>query len=142
MGANLLSVRVLGDGSAEANEGGPQRLELPRLVAPGRAHLAIVPEQVRVTENQSTMKNVVEGQLVRSQYRGGEYRLQVRLGDFNTGQVVEARSKDAPHNDHVFIHLPAEAIHVIRESPVGAAMTPVTQPVANAELTKLQEEIV
>lgn len=142
MGANLLSARVFGDGSGEVNDGGPRRLELPCAVAQGAAHLAIAPEQVRVTENHSSMRNVLEGWLVRSQYRGGEYRLQVRIGNLKTGQIVEARSKNAPRGDHVFIHLPAEAIHVIRESPVAAAVSLATEPVADAELTKVQEEIV
>jgi len=138
MGANVLSARVLGDGSAELSDGSRARLTLSCRGRLGAAHLAIVPEQVRVTKDSSVMNNILQGQLVRSQYRGGEYRLQVRIGNPQIGQIVEARSKHAPLGHSLFIHLPAEAIHVLQEPALGASV----MPGANIELTKLQEEIV
>jgi len=143
MGANLLSARVLGDGSVELDNGGPARLELPRPAAPGPAHLAIVPEQTRVLENGSGMRNILPGQLIRSQYRGGEYRLRVRVGDSQGSQIVEARAKSAPPEDRLFIHFPAEAIHVIQDAPPSESLAPINRPIASSiELTKFQEEIV
>jgi ABC-type Fe3+/spermidine/putrescine transport system ATPase subunit len=138
MGANVLSVRAR---SAKLNDGNAQRLELPRLAAEGPAHVVIVPEQVRLVDNQSGMKNVLQGHLVRCQYLGGEYRLRVRVGDPQTGQIIEARSKDSPREETLFIQLPVEALHVIEEAPRAEAKTAVTQPVGNVELTILQEKI-
>lgn len=143
MGANLLSAQVLGDGSVALGHGGPARLDLRYPAAPGPAHLAIVPEQTRVLENASGMRNILPGQLIRSQYRGGEYRLRVRIGDTQAGQIVEARAKSATPEDHLFIHLPAEAIHVIQDTPPSESLAPIDRPIASSiELTKLQEEIV
>ncbi len=51
MGANVLTVRSLGNGGAELTDAGAQRLNIARTIHPGPAHLAIVPEQVRITEN-------------------------------------------------------------------------------------------
>jgi hypothetical protein len=77
--------------------------------------------------------------LTSAQYRGGEYRLQLRIGGPMTGQTIEARSKTAPRRDVVFIYLPPETIQVLPKSPPKA--------VASAEAlsrtdgtTKLQEE--
>jgi ABC-type Fe3+/spermidine/putrescine transport system ATPase subunit len=142
MGANLLSARVFGDGGVELDHGGPARLEIPGPGAPGPAHLAIVPEQTRVIEDCSGMRNILPGQLIRSQYRGGEYRLRVRVGDTQAGQIVEARAKNSPPEDRLFIHLPAEAIHVIQDTPPSESSAPIDEPIANVQLTKLQEEIV
>ena len=141
MGANVLSVRVLDDGRAELSDDGRWRLELPCPVRQGAAYLAIVPEQIRIAENRFGMKNVLQGNLVRTQYRGGEYRLHVRIGDPPTGQIIEARSKDDPRRDSLLIHLPVEAIHVIQESPLAVSLTAVNEPIANTELTKLRQEI-
>jgi ABC-type Fe3+/spermidine/putrescine transport system ATPase subunit len=141
MGANVLSVRARGDGSAELNGDSAQRLELPRAAREGSAHVVIVPEQVRVTENQSGTKNNLRGQLVRCQYRGGEYRLRVRVGNPQTGQMVDARSKDAPRDESLFIQLPVEALHVIEEAPRPETTTAINQSIGNIELTKLQENI-
>jgi hypothetical protein len=59
--------------------------------------------------------NVLPGQLLRSQYSGGEYRLSVRIGDPQAGPIVQARSAQSPSGKAVFIHLPVEAIHVFQE---------------------------
>ena len=117
MGANVLTVRSLGNGGAELTDPGAQRLNIARTIHPGPAHLAIVPEQVRITENSSDTKNVLRGQLVRCQYCGGEYRLRVQIGD----QTIEARSKAAPRDESLFVQLPAEALHVIEEAQRGEA---------------------
>jgi putative spermidine/putrescine transport system ATP-binding protein len=140
MGANVLSVRVRGDGSAELNDDSHQRLELPRPAREGSAHVVIVPEQVRLAQNRSGTKNVVPARLMRCQYRGGEYRLRVRIGDVHVGQVVEARSKDAPREEDLFVQLPVEVLHVIEEAPLIDAKTAVHQPVGDVALTKLLEE--
>lgn len=140
MGANLLAACVCGDGSVQLKNGGKWRLELPRPIAQGEIHLAIVPEQVRVIDDGSKMKNVLPGRLLRSQYRGGQYRLQVRFGDPQTGQIVEARSNYAPTAEAVYLYLPPEAIHIIQESPVAPTTPSAAEPLVELEMTKLQEE--
>lgn len=140
MGANLLSARVLGDGSVELDNVAAMRLRLPRCADPGPVHLAIVPEQTRVVENRAGLNNVLLGQLIRSQYRGGEYRLKVRMGNSHAGQIVEARSQDAPREDSLLIHLPEEAIHVIHDSTPTESLAPINHPIASIDLTKLREE--
>lgn len=141
MGANLLSVRVLGDGSAALEEGSSGRLTFSVPLRPGEAQIAIVPEQVRVAEYLEGMPNVVAGRLVRSQYRGGEYRLLVRLGNPASGQIVEARSKHAPRDRALFIHLPVEAIHILQPTSDGAASTSLEAPRAVGEWSKFREEL-
>jgi len=138
MGANVLSARVRSDGAAEVSDGGPQ-LELPRAAVEGPAHLAIVPEQVRITGNNFAAKNILRGQLIKSQYRGGEYRVQVKIGGAVTGQTIEARSKQAPREDVVFIHIPVEAIHVIQKSPLAAPLSTGIQQIAASQSIELQE---
>jgi ABC-type Fe3+/spermidine/putrescine transport system ATPase subunit len=140
MGANVLSIRASGDGSAELNDGSAQRIELPRLAREGPAHIAIVPEQVRLTDDQSGLKNVLRGHLTRCQYRGGEYRLRIRVGDSQSGQMVEVRAKDAPREESLLIQLPVDSIHVIEEPPMADTKTAVSQSVGNVELTKLEEK--
>jgi putative spermidine/putrescine transport system ATP-binding protein len=141
MGANVLAIRARNDGSAELMNDSDQRLELPRPLRDGAAYLVVVPEQVRLAENQSGTKNVLQGHLIRCQYRGGEYRLKVRVGDLQTGQTIEARSKDAPRDENLLIQLPVEALHVIEETPRTDAETAVNQPIRNVELAKLREKI-
>jgi ABC-type Fe3+/spermidine/putrescine transport system ATPase subunit len=141
MGANVLSVRARGDGSAELNDDSHQPLELPRPAREGAAHLVIVPEQVRLAQNRSGMKNVLRGRLIRCQYRGGEYRLRVRIGDAHVGHVVEARSKDAPREEDLFVQLPVEALYIIEEVPLIDEKSVVCQPIGDVELTKLEEKI-
>ena len=90
---------------------------------------------------ESGIKNVLRGRLVRCQYRGGEYRLRVRVGNPQTGQMVDARSKDAPRDENLFIQLPVESLHVIEEAPRAETTTGINQSIGNIELTKLQENI-
>ena len=142
MGANLLSACVFGDGSIHLKNDSKSRLEIPGPIAHGDVHLAIVSEQVRVIDDGSKMKNVLPGQLLRSQYRGGQYRLQVRIGDPHSGQIIEARSNYAPTAEAVYLYLPPEAIHIIQESPAAPTTPPATEPAVELEMTKLQEEIV
>ena len=141
MGANVISVRARSDGSAQLNDDSAQRLELPRVAGEGLAHIVIVPEQIRVTDVQSGSKNVLRGQVLRCQYRGGEYRIRVRIGDPQTGQIVDARSKDAPREETLFIQFPIDAIHVIEEASRADPKTAINQTLGNIELTKLQETL-
>jgi ABC-type Fe3+/spermidine/putrescine transport system ATPase subunit len=141
MGANLLSAGVLADGSVVLDDGVDLRLRIGRSTDPGRIYLAVVPEQTRVVENRDGLENVLPGQLLRSQYRGGEYRLKIRIGATD-GQIVEARSKSAPREDRLFIHLPADAIHIIHDTPPSKSLAPLDQPIGSIPLTKLQEESV
>jgi ABC-type Fe3+/spermidine/putrescine transport system ATPase subunit len=141
MGVNVVPIQLLSDGQAQLNDGEPLRLELSCRASEGPAHLAIVPERTQVTENHVGLENVLKGRLVRIQYRGGEYRLLIRIGDPNTGPIVEARSTDSPASEAVFIHLPANAIHVIREPAFTATTPPVEQPSANREFTVFKEEV-
>jgi hypothetical protein len=87
------------------------------------------------------MKNVLRGRLIRCQYRGGEYRLRVRIGDAHVGHVVEARSKDAPREEDLFVQLPVEALYIIEEVPLIDEKSVVCQPIGDVELTKLEEKI-
>ncbi len=118
MGANLLSAQIRrrrapssDDSSAllcSSNVRGlkdwstwpscPNRLEVSRILAP-------------------VARNVFPAHLLRTQYRGGEYRLQVRIGNRGLGPIIEVRSKTACWKTQIFVHLPAEAIHIIQESP-------------------------
>jgi ABC-type Fe3+/spermidine/putrescine transport system ATPase subunit len=140
MGVNLLNARILSDGSAELNDGARSRLKLQRTVGEGLAQLAIVPEKTLVVDDRSEMINVVPANLLRTQYRGGEYRLHVKIGEHESAQVIEARSKFNPRGDSLSIHLPVEALHVIQDSPVGAPPIAANQFVTNRNSTELQEE--
>jgi ABC-type Fe3+/spermidine/putrescine transport system ATPase subunit len=141
MGINLLSARLPGDGGVNLDNVAAVRLRLPRSADQGPVHLAIVPEQTRVVENHAGLNIVLPGKLIRSQYRGGEYRIKVRLGNPHAGQIVEARSKDAPREDRLFIHLPEEAIHVIHGSAPTESLAPINRPSSGINLNKLREEI-
>jgi putative spermidine/putrescine transport system ATP-binding protein len=141
MGTNLLAARVTGD-AVELDDSAGASLRLLRPATPGAIQLTIVPEQTRVVEQRSDLTNVLPGGLLRTQYRGGEYRLQVRLGDPQVGQIVEARSKSAPRGDTILIHLPEDAIHIIADSPAHASAAAIDHSVPNILLTKLQEETV
>ena len=139
MGSNMISAQVLSDGSATINEsGGRVTLSLPAI--PGPAYLAIVPEQVGLIEDPLGMKNVVRAHLIKTQYRGGEYRLRVRIGGPVTGQTLEARSKFAPRQDIFFVHLPADAIHVIHKTPRDTSTTTSNPLTGNAGATNFQEQ--
>jgi putative spermidine/putrescine transport system ATP-binding protein len=141
MGVNLLSGQVCSDGSIELNDWTAARLETSDAPRPGAVHVVVVPEQTRILDDRTGLKNVVPGRLVLSQYRGGEYRLKISIGNTPTGQIIEARSKFAPGEGNVYVHLAAETIHVIPDSP-NKSPTPVAEPATNIALTKLQEDIV
>jgi putative spermidine/putrescine transport system ATP-binding protein len=141
MGVNLLTVRILNDGSAELNDDAHSRLKLPCAATEGPAQLSIVPEKTLVVDDPSGETNVVQAQLLRKLYRGGEYRLQVRIGEQKMAQVIEARAKVNPRADRLFVHLPTEAIHVLQEFPDGTPRRAESQLIPNRSLTKLQEEI-
>lgn len=135
MGANLIAAHVLGDNRIDIDDGAGT-LTLASPATPGPVHLAIVPEQVQITENQLG-ENTLRAHLISAQYCGGEYRLQLRIG---AGQTIEARSKIAPAHDVVFVRLPAETIHVIQKSPPAESVATADPLSRTAVTTKLQEE--
>ena len=135
MGANLIAAHVLGDNRIDIDDGAGT-LTLASPATPGPVHLAIVPEQVQITENQLG-ENTLRAHLISAQYCGGEYRLQLRIG---AGQTIEARSKIAPAHDVVFLRLPAETIHVIQKSPPAESVATADPLSRTAVTTKLQEE--
>lgn len=138
MGLNLLPIQILDDGQAQLN-GSQWRLEvLSGCQGPG--HIAIAPERTWITDGNRGMKNTILGDLVRTQYRGGEYRLQLRIEGPNGGGTIEARSKDVPKGESLFVHLPVEAIHVIQESALPKRALPVEQSSASQELCVFKEE--
>lgn len=141
MGVNTLSVITTGDGRAELRGSPTSRLELPRRVARGGAELAIVPERTRVGEHRSGTTNLLPAELLRAQYRGGEYRLRVRIGSPQSGQVIEARSRDKPAGRRLLVYLPREAIHILRESSVAGEPGELP-PIFGRPEEKFQEEIV
>ena len=140
MGLNVLPVRILSDGQASLN-GSQRGLKVPDSASEGPAYLVIVPEHTWITDNYVGGKNVVQARLVKTQYRGGEYRLQIRIGDPNAGSIIEARSKEAPQGESLYVHLPIEAIHVIQESAVAERALRGEQKSANQELCVFKEEI-
>jgi ABC-type Fe3+/spermidine/putrescine transport system ATPase subunit len=113
MGVNLLSVVVDGDGRAALRNNPYGSIDIRPAAAQGAAEIAIVPERTRVVDHRSVSNNVFEAELLRSQYRGGEYRLQVRLGSRESGQTIEARAQEQPRGQRVFVHLPVDALHMI-----------------------------
>jgi len=135
MGANLIAAHVLGDNRIDIDDGAGT-LTLASPATPGPVHLAIVPEQVQITENQLG-ENTLRAHLISAQYCGGEYRLQLRIG---AGQTIEARSKIAPAHHVVFVRLPAETIHVIQKSPPAESVATADPLSRTAVTTKLQEE--
>jgi ABC-type Fe3+/spermidine/putrescine transport system ATPase subunit len=139
MGVNLLSVETNGSGTAKLSGGGTASLALPRKLPEGSRYVAIVPERVRVAEAMG--ENVFEGRLMRSQYCGGEYRLRIRIGDRQTGQIVELLSKQLPRNEKVHVQIPVESLHIVEDAPETDTKTTAPQVIANAELIKFQERI-
>jgi ABC-type Fe3+/spermidine/putrescine transport system ATPase subunit len=141
MGVNVLSVETNGSGTANLSGGSAESLELPRALPEGSRYVAIVPERVRLSSAHATGENVFEGQLVRSQYCGGEYRLRIRIGDRETGQTVELLSKQLPLDEKVHVQIPVESLHVVEDAPRTDLKTAASEPIANAELIKFQERI-
>jgi hypothetical protein len=128
---------LLNGGTAEIKSSPPRRLELPYSTREGSAYLAIVSEKTHITDNRVGRTNVLQAQVLGVQYRGGEYRLRVRIGDSETGQILEARSNEYPRGDWLFLHLPSEALHVIQ---LGTAPAP-KRSVTNMDPRNLQEEM-
>jgi ABC-type Fe3+/spermidine/putrescine transport system ATPase subunit len=141
MGTNVLAVRVLKDGSAMLDNLAHSRLKLQGFAREGPAHLAIVPEQTRVTGNFTGAANVLSAYVVRARYRGGEYQIQLRLGNHDTAQIIEARSKEKPEEDRLLVQMPAEAIHVIQDVPVALSLNSATETVTRSQLFKVGEKI-
>ncbi len=141
MGANVLSVRLQGDGKAVLDNSGTQSLQLPRPVDTGSGYIAVIPEQVQLTTEASNTNNVLRGRLLQCQYRGGEYRLRIKIGGPEAGQIIEARSKHAPRQQELSIRLPPEALHVIENPPRPGTKNLAHQRMGSAKLTKLQETI-
>jgi ABC-type Fe3+/spermidine/putrescine transport system ATPase subunit len=140
MGVNVLLLESFTDGKA-CLHGGRERIELPCYGGEARSYVAIVPERTLVTLDPAGLKNVIQGQLLKTQYRGGEYRLRVRIGNAQDGQIIEARSKTPPRGETLYVHLPVEAIHIIPQSTGGAVWPQAAEPSANQVLTALKEEI-
>jgi ABC-type Fe3+/spermidine/putrescine transport system ATPase subunit len=141
MGTNVLSVHVLKDGSAVLRNNAHARLKLNSSACEGAAHLVIVPEQTRVTGNFTGATNVLSAHLVGIQYRGGEYRIRLRVGDHETAQIIEARSKEKPREDRLLVQMPAEAIHVIHDVPIVPLVRTATETVTRSRLIKVAEKI-
>jgi ABC-type Fe3+/spermidine/putrescine transport system ATPase subunit len=135
MGVNILPVEILGEREAQV-KGGQCRVELPCAVREGQGHIAIVPERTWMLENPNGKKNVLPGELVRTQYFGGEYRLSVRIGDSHVGPIIQARSHESPRSETIYVYLPIDAIHVFQET--ADAML---QPPTDRYLPSVQEEV-
>ncbi|HEY7316774.1 MAG TPA: ABC transporter ATP-binding protein [Candidatus Binatia bacterium] len=137
MGVNVLSLDALRD-TAGYSDGVSSQFQLPNVnMKPSR--IAIVPERTWMVSLPDGLTNVVRGRLVRSQYRGGEYRLLVRIGNRDDGGIIEARSKAAPTDEMLFVHLPVEAIHVIPEKSPTSAEEKTKQRWSNQDLTAFKE---
>jgi ABC-type Fe3+/spermidine/putrescine transport system ATPase subunit len=140
MGVNLLSLEALCQARAQLH-GAPSHFQLPNLVGVKPSRIAIVPERTWVVNLSAGLNNVIAGQLVKSQYRGGEYRLQLRVGTSGDGEIIEARSKAAPTGELLYVHLPVEAIHIIPQSHPVTTWAETMDPLVNPELTALKEKI-
>lgn len=139
MGVNVLSVEALGENRARLG-GGSDQLELPPYGGETPTHVAIVPERTSIIHDPAGLKNVIQGRLVKTQYRGGDYRLQVRIGGAPNGQIVEARSKTAPSGESVYLHLPVEGIHIIPQPRHATMPGQTNETAARQVLTTLKEE--
>jgi iron(III) transport system ATP-binding protein len=139
MGINLLSVVVDGEGHAALRNSPFCSIEIAAGAVKEAAEIAIVPERTRVVDPRSVSRNVLEAELLRSQYRGGEYRLQVRLGGAGSGQIIEARSQEQPRGEKVFVHLPIDSLHIIGSKARNVQTA--ARPVVDRLPENLQEEI-
>jgi spermidine/putrescine transport system ATP-binding protein len=140
MGVNVVSLEALCD-AREQLHGAQSHFQLPNLNGEKPSRIAIVAERTSVVQLSDGFSNVIPGQLVKSQYRGGEYRLHVKVGNLGDGEIIEARSRAAPTEELVYVHLPPEAIHVIPQSGPTPLRGKATEPLSNQELTPLKEEI-
>jgi ABC-type Fe3+/spermidine/putrescine transport system ATPase subunit len=140
MGVNVLSVDALGENRVRL-KGAPNELELPSDSGETPSHIAIVPERTAITDCAAGLKNALPGRLLKTQYRGGDYRLQVRIGGARDGQIVQARSETAPSRESLYVHLPVEAIHVIPQPRKVTEPWKLDEPATTRMLTALKEEI-
>jgi ABC-type Fe3+/spermidine/putrescine transport system ATPase subunit len=139
MGVNVLSVQAVGESRAQLS-GGNGQLDVPAHAGDELSLIAIVPERTAIVDDPAGMENVVAAHLLKTQYRGGDYRLQVRVGGTHDGQIIEARSKTAPVGESLYVHLPVEAIHIIPPSRKLAVPLELSEPAAPEVLTALKEE--
>jgi ABC-type Fe3+/spermidine/putrescine transport system ATPase subunit len=140
MGVNVLSVEVVAENKMQLR-GGHDQLELPAYAGETPSYIAIVPERTSITHDPAGLKNVIQGRLLKTQYRGGDYRLQVRIGGAHEGQIIEARSKIAPNGESLYVHLPVEAIHVIPQPREATVPGQINKTPATQVLSTLKEEI-
>ena len=109
MGVNLLSLEAVCHAQAQLHDA-PSHFQLANLNGEKPSRIAIVPERTWVVDPSAPLNNVIPGQLVKGQYRGGEYRIQVRIGNGRDGEIIEARSRAAPTGELLYVHVPVEAI--------------------------------
>ena len=105
MGVNLLSLEAVCHAQAQLHDA-PSHFQLPNLNGEKPSRIAIVPERTWIVDPSARLNNVIPGQLVKCQYRGGEYRIQVRIGNGGDGEIIEARSKAAPTGEMLYVHVP------------------------------------
>ena len=106
------------------------------------AHVVIVPEQVRLAQNRSGMKNVLQGHLIRCQYRGGEYRLRVRIGDRPSRADCRSAIERCPSGRRPRLSsFPLRLSTSLKKRRALTQKPRVTNPSATVELTKLEEKI-
>ena len=115
IGVNLLHVYMLGGREAHLM-GVSGRLQLLGSYSPGAAYVTIAPEQTRVVDSYYEAKNVFHGQLLKAQYRGGEYRVRVRLETSGMNLDIEARAKTLPMGEGLHVHLPEENLYVLERT--------------------------
>jgi ABC-type Fe3+/spermidine/putrescine transport system ATPase subunit len=124
MGVNLMRATILPGGRAQLADC-VDCLNLAQPAGIGPARLAIAPERTWVVDVDHERNNAVRCQVLKSQYRGGEYRLLVKLGrNGKQAQVIAARSSRPPRGDTVLVYFPPDAIHVIRQSADPPARDP------------------
>jgi putative spermidine/putrescine transport system ATP-binding protein len=140
MGVNVLPLDALCAAAAVMGDG-LRQLKLAILASKKASHVAIVPERTQLAELPGELQSAIPGRLLKSQYRGGEYRLQVSIETAAGRQIVEARSKKPPAGESVYIHFPVEAIHPI-PSHLVIAQLETKERYPRSNLTALKEESV
>lgn len=139
MGVNVLAVEALGENAVRlAGEFGALEVAAPNGGPP--SHVAIAPERTVVVGDRWGLKNVLEGTVLKTQYRGGDYRLQLQVGAAQSGQIIEARSKSLPQGGTVFVHLPLDALHAISRSLARSESVTVNEAAVAGLLTVLKEK--
>jgi ABC-type Fe3+/spermidine/putrescine transport system ATPase subunit len=139
MGVNVLPLDTLCAAAAVVGDG-LRQLKLAILAGKKTSHVAIAPERTLLAEFPGELKSAIPGRLLKSQYRGGEYRLRVRIETAAGGQIMEARSKKAPAGESVYIHLPVEAIHPIATSHPVTAQLETKDRYLSSNLAAVKEE--